>query len=534
VSGCAVRALPFCIVLAAIGRIDASEPKGLEFEVTFDTAIRSEPFTGRVIFFLCDESRPGPPRVRWVFCTDPAFSVDVKGWRPEEPLRVRKPQGAPCDLQDLPAAKYKVQAVMQTNTSLPHGGDTPGNLYSSYRRVWMDPAEGGTVRLRVDRKVPRDCRVPEVKHAELVELRSDLLSKFHGRDVFMHAIVWLPEEYNADPDRRFPAIYVVPGFGGDHFQAIQLAARLGRSKVPFVRIGLDPTLPYGHHVFADSDNNGPCGRALVEELIPHLEKRYRLIAEARGRFVTGHSSGGWSSLWLQVSQPDVFGGTWSTSPDPVDFHDFLGIDLYDRETNFLFDSAGKPRPTMRNGDEILLTCPGEIRMEDVIGPGGQFGAFDAVFSPRGADGLPRPVCHHKTGKINRRVVRAWRRYDIRDKIEREWETLRPKLAGKITIIMGQDDSFYLEGAARLLRRSLKDLGSDARIIVVPGRDHFSIMQAWQYRKMIQEMDEKFLSSETDKPSERRAATAPAPAMIGDTVRPWSSAGSTKSRMLPAA
>src|SRR5690606_17141957 len=118
--------------------------------------------------------------------------------------------------------------------------------------------------------------------------------------------------------KRYPAIYIIPGFGGDHFQSLEFAAMLGKTETPFIRIGLDPTLPYGHHVFADSENNGPCGRALVEELIPHLEKKFRMIAEPRARFLTGHSSGGWSSLWLQITYPEYFNGVWAGSPDPVD------------------------------------------------------------------------------------------------------------------------------------------------------------------------------------------------------------------------
>ncbi len=481
-----------------VGATRAQEAGSIEFELAFDEDVRSEPFTGRVIIYLCNDRQPGEPRQRWVFCSDPAFSVDVQDWRPETPLRVRKPRGAPYDLKDLPPAKYKVQAVMQVNTNMPHGGTAPGNIYSKYRRKRLDPEAGGRVKLRLDRIVPDDKRRPGQEGASVAEMRSKLLSKFHGRDVSMRAVVWPPKEYESDRERHFPAIYVVPGFGGDHFQAIELAEWLGESTVPFVRIGLDPTLPYGHHVFADSDNNGPCGQALVEEFIPYLERHYRLIAEPRGRFVTGHSSGGWSSLWLQVSYPDVFGGTWSTSPDPVDFHDFLGTNLYRAGTNFLFDNRGKPRPTMRHGDEILLTCPDEIRMEDVIGPGGQFGAFEAVFSPRGSDGRPRQVCNHETGEIDPEVVKSWRRYDIRDKLEREWDTIGPKLAGKITVIMGCEDSFYLEGAARRLKRALRRVGSDARIVMVPGCDHFSIIRAKPYRRMIREMSAKFTLSETSQ------------------------------------
>jgi len=500
------RTILVFILAAAATRAEDARP--LQFELTFDKAVRSEPFTGRVLIFLCDDNRPGSPRDRWVFSSEPAFSVDVEDWRPEEPLRVRDPRGAPYDLEGLPPAKYKVQAVMHVNADMPHGGAAPGNIYSKYRRKRLDPAAGGLVRLRLGRVVPRDERRPRQKNACVVEMRSELLSKFHGRDVLMKAVVWPPEEYESDQEQLFPAIYVVPGFGGDHFQAIELAECLGESSVPFVRIGLDPTLPYGHHVFADSDNNGPCGRALVEEFIPYLEERYRLLREPRGRFVTGHSSGGWSSLWLQVSHPDFFGGTWSTSPDPVDFHDFLGVNLYKSGANLLLDRSGRPRPTMRHRDDVLLTSPDEIRMEDVIGPGGQFGAFDAVFSQRGPDRRPRPVCDHKTGLVDPEVVEAWRRYDIRDKVEREWNKIGPKLAGKITVIMGCEDSFYLEGAARRLKRALRRLGSDARIIMVPDQNHFSIMRAAPYRRMIKEMEARFRSTEVsleEGPRPRRQA-----------------------------
>ena len=84
---------------------------------------------------------------------------------------------------------------------------------------------------------------------------------------------------------------------------------------------LNAQFPLGHHEFADSVNNGPWGKALTTEFIPQLEAKYGAAATPAGRFLTGHSSGGWSSLWLQVNYPEFFGGVWSTAPDPVDFRD---------------------------------------------------------------------------------------------------------------------------------------------------------------------------------------------------------------------
>jgi hypothetical protein len=269
---------------------------------------------------------------------------------------------------------------------------------------------------------------------------------------------------------------------------------LGASEVPFVRIGLDPTTAWGHHVFADSEINGPCGRALVEEFIPHLEKEFRLLGEPRGRYLTGHSSGGWSSLWLQICWPDFFGGAWATAPDPVDFHSFCGIDIYAAEDNAYLDPSGRPRPIMRSDGRVVRYLQDFVRMEETLGPGGQLSSFEAVFGPRAGDGSPTQLFDRSTGKINHEVIDAWRRYDMQAKIEREWRALGPKLSGKLTIIVGEDDNFHLEQAVGRLKATLEKLRSDARVIIVPEKDHFTLLLSGPLRGMVQEMSEKFQGS----------------------------------------
>src|SRR5690606_22438342 len=107
--------------------------------------------------------------------------------------------------------------------------------------------------------------------------------------------------YDDDPDARFPAVYVIPGFSGRHDSAFRfMDGRRGRKwregEWPYraFRVVLDPDVPLGHSVFANSDNNGPVGDALVRELIPEIERRFRAIPEPAARAVTGVSSGGWS------------------------------------------------------------------------------------------------------------------------------------------------------------------------------------------------------------------------------------------------
>jgi S-formylglutathione hydrolase FrmB len=261
--------------------------------------------------------------------------------------------------------------------------------------------------------------------------------------------------------------------------------------VEMIWVVLDPNCRLGHHVFADSANNGPVGQALTQELIPYIEKNFRAVGKPSGRFVTGHSSGGWSSLWLQVTYPDFFNGTWSTAPDPVDFRDFQRIDLYAPGANMFTGPDGKQRPLARSGARVLQYYKPFSDMEEVAGHGGQLGSFEAVFSPKGADGKPRRLWDRKTGAVDPEVAKEWQKYDIRLVLERNWKELGPKLQGKIHVYMGGEDTFYLDGAARLLAASLKQLGSDAVVEVVPGRDHFTLMDQAMRRRIAQEMAERF-------------------------------------------
>ena len=211
------------------------------------------------------------------------------------------------------------------------------------------------------------------------------------------------------------------------------------------------------------------------------------IPRASARLLNGHSSGGWSSLWLQVTYPETFGGTWSTSPDPVDFRDFQQIDLYARGENMFRDRDGKRRPIARRGVRPVLFFDDFSRMEDVLGNGGQLRSFEAVFSPLGPDGFPRRLWDRGGGAIDPEVARAWEAYDVRLVLERNWPVLGPKLAGKLHVITGALDTFYLEGAVRLLKESLTALKSDAVVEIIPGKDHSSILDAELTARLDREM-----------------------------------------------
>jgi S-formylglutathione hydrolase FrmB len=462
----------------------------LAFEVTVAPTLLSEPIKGRLYVFLGADGSGIEPRLGpdW-FRPTPFFAVDVTSWKPGEPLRIgSKSDGYPGPLNELEPARYAIQAVVRINPDTHKIGDGEGNAYGPVAQARLDPKQGNTVALAVNSLVPAKP-FQSTERIKLVELTSPKLSAFHHRAIKHRAAVILPKDMpNADLKTKLPTLYIIPGFGGDRFMAPEIAtdprAAYGTD---FIRVLLDPDCGTGHHVFADSATNGPRGTALVEEFIPHIEGIFPALADPRARLLNGHSSGGWSSLWLQVTYPDFFGGTWSTSPDPVDFRDFQRINLYAAGENMFRDGTGKRRPIARIGIMPVLYYDRFSRMDDVVGWGGQLGSFDAVFSPLGRDGRPRKLWERATGAIDPEVAKAWEAYDIRLVLERNWAVLGPKLKGKLHVIIGGTDTFYLEGAVKLLKESLAKLGSDAVVEIVPNRDHSGLIDERLTERLDREM-----------------------------------------------
>ena len=479
------RSLVVFALLVLAHHAPAAEPKPLEFKLTFDKAALDKPFTGRVYVTIRPTPVSPPVGLNWVK-PEPGLAKDVKGWKPGEPLVIdAKAIAYPAPLADLKPGDYHVCAVMDRDLGGVDFLSSPGNVYSKALAVKLDPKASGTIELKLD-QVAKPREFKETGSVKLVDIESKLLTQFHGSPMRMRAGVVLPPSFGKEPNRKYPVVYEVTGFGGNHFGAGGAAAReawaVGDTEM--IWVVLDANCRLGHHVFADSANNGPVGTALVEELIPHIEKVYR---GSGVRFTTGHSSGGWSSLWLQVAYPDTFSGCWSTAPDPVDFRDFQMIDIYTKDANAFTDASGNLRPLLRRDGKPILFFQQFSDMEEFMSRGGQLGSFDAVFSPRGADGKPKRLWDRKTGAIDPAVAKEWEKYDIRLVLERNWKTLGPKLAGKIHVFMGEEDTFYLDGATRLLKESLAALKSDAVVELFPKRHHGNLVDAALRKRMNAEM-----------------------------------------------
>ena len=377
----------------------------------------------------------------------------------------------PQSFSSLPPGRYAVQAVLDRGAPYNYAGRGPGDLVSEVAEVDL-PAQGPAAVLHLGAPLPPagDPWTPPpnataeqgaqmaAARADITELAftSPVLSRFWGRPTSIRGWIVTPPGYRAGRD-RYPVVYWTHGFGGTHANILRpaVAAHAGMASgrlPPMIWVFLDEDLPTGTHEFADSVNNGPWGAALTTELIPELERTWRMDARPSGRFLTGHSSGGWATLWLQVRYPKVFGGSWPTSPDPSDFHDFTGVDLYAPNADVYRRPDATPYPLIRDHGRVLATLEDFSRLEEVIGPiGGQQSSFDWVFSPRGPDGRPMKMFDRSTGIVDPQVLAYWREhYDIGHIVARDWPTLRPDLDGKVHLTVGTADTFYLDGAAHRL------------------------------------------------------------------------------------
>lgn len=457
----------------------ADEPSPREVRVRVAPELEAPAGPGRLYLFLgapgTAEPRFGP---NW-FNPEPFFGINLPGPPVGEPATIDdRADGFPSPLGQLPAAKYRAQAVWDRKLQSANLNWEPGNLVSEVVDWDCTASEVPPLELVLGRAIAAP-RFPARDGWRELTLVSERLSAFHGREVAIRAAAVLPDKL--EPGRRYGTLYVIGGFGAGHHQVgrYRLAAGpQGADEEPLVRVFLSGDCPWGHHVFADSATNGPWATALVREFLPWVERELPLVPGPAARFVTGHSSGGWAALWLLLNHPGEFAGCWALAPDVVDFHDYQQIDLYaEPPQNMYRDGAGQRRPIARIDGQPRLWYDDFTRMDDVLAQGGQLRSFEAVFSPRGADGLPRRMYDRATGQVDPEVVDAWRAYDLAQLLRQRWPELAGLLTGKLRVTAGGEDTFYLEGAVRRLTELLRELGSDARVEVLPGASHSSFLTA---------------------------------------------------------
>jgi len=299
--------------------------------------------------------------------------------------------------------------------------------------------------------------------------------------MYLGAVVLLPKGYDAYPDRSYPVNYIqghfsqrTPyGFVDPDSETDSQRAGSGTAFSDFwlsddcprmLAVTFQHPCPYYDDSYAvNSPNVGPFGDAIMQELIPHIEETFRVIREPYARVLSGGSTGGWIALALQVFYPDFFGGTYSLCPDPVDFRYFQCIDIYQDRNAYFKDFGWRQIPTASDRDTFgitQLTSEQRNRYENVLGTRGRSGEqidiFEAAYGPIGDDGYVKPLFDPRSGEIDPEVAEYWREhFDLRYILERDWETIGPKLEGKIHIYTGDMDTHYLNNAVVLMERFLE-------------------------------------------------------------------------------
>jgi len=500
-----MRAAPACL-MAALALLCAWAPAfpaagAVRFEVSFPAEVESGEITGRLLVVISPhaglEPRLGLRRTNPVgYRPDLAVAFlgrDVEGLRPGRTVVVDADADSyPVDLDELPAGDYHVQAVLVRYT-LARRSDghriwvpitdravnphlMPGNLYSAPVEIRIDRTAERTVRLSLTEVIPPLPEPEDTQWLRHVRIRSEILSRFWGVPMYLRAHVLVPRGFDENPQARYPAIYLF-GHGQAPFffnpdpashEASLQAVRAANLETGYefyqswisddfprmVAITFEMPSPYFIESYAvNSANNGPYGDAITRELIPYLEREFRLIPERHARVVEGNSTGGWEALAMQLHYPDVFGGAWVLNPDPIDFRHYGLVNIYEDENMFrmpLPPFMSTERPLRRTVEgQTLFTVRQMARFEAALGSrcrsGAQLGIWQATHGPVGPDGYPVPLFDPKTGVIDKRVVEFMREngYDLSEYARRNWETLGPKLAGRLTFITGEMDDFHL-------------------------------------------------------------------------------------------
>jgi hypothetical protein len=477
--------------LAASAASQAAETTALKFDVSIKPGLVSTAQTGRLFVILATNQKQEPRIALGSTDTNAPFVIarDVEGLAPGATATLDQS----CltfpitNLAELPAGDYFAQALLDSNRDL-RSPRSPGNLYGEVRKIHLDPARGEVVKLELTRQIPAEETPKETELVKFVKLESPLLTKFHGRPMYLRAGVILPRDYGREPGRKYPLWVRIGGFNTRHTSAAAMMG--GRSEFRrtwladgtprFIMLLLDGAGPYGDSYQVNSANNGPYGDATTQELIPFIENKFRVIGKPEARVLSGVSTGGWVSLALQVFYPDFFNGTWTSCPDGVDFRAFELVNIYD-DDNAYVNRFGLERPSERtlNGD-VRLTMRREVGIENVLGSGGnwamsggQWGAWNAVYGPRGADGRPVPLWDPRTGKIDHAVAEQWKPYDLRLFLQDNWKTLGSKLQGKLHISVGEADNYFLNNGVHLLDEFLSkaDPPYRGRIVYGPGKGH---------------------------------------------------------------
>ncbi|MEY2835029.1 MAG: hypothetical protein RLZZ557_691 [Bacteroidota bacterium] len=479
--------------------------------------LSDKPLDGRLLLMLSTQPGTEP---RFLIADDTqtqqVFGMDVEGWMPGTSKTIdARAFGYPIEsLKQIKDGSYQVQALLHIyetfkrkdgyTVKLPmdrgegqHWNIAPGNLYSVPAAIKFSGGKANLQSLQLTQVIPPVKQPEDSKYVKHIRIQSARLTEFWGRPMYLGAHVLLPEGWDRHPNVKYPlAIYhghFPDDFGGwrttppdeqlvpdtvKRFKLIGYNKIVQQEAYDFYRMWTGPGFPrviaveiqhanpfYDDSYAVNSENIGPYGDAITYELIPEIEKQFRGIGQGWARFMYGGSTGGWEALAAQVFYPDEYNGSYAACPDPIDFNHYMTVNIY-KDKNAYFEE-GPFRKTYRPGHRDYLGHVNamirdmnhrELALGTKSRSGDQWDIWDAVYSPVGKDGYPKPVFNKLTGTIDKEVAAYWKEhFDLTHIIKRDWYKLGDKLKGKIHLYVGDMDNFYLNNAVYTAEDMLKGL-----------------------------------------------------------------------------
>ena len=505
-----------CVLIASCEiSVESSTPKSPSFSVQIDARLTEQAQDGRLLLLLATHDEEEPRfLVNNSADTQLVFGLNVENWQGGNAVVFDSDaKGFPlASLAEVPPGTYYVQALLNRykDFSLSNGkvvslppdrgegqqwNRKPGNFYSTPVQIEVGESRTEAFALNLDQVVPDIVPPEDTKYIKHIRMRSELLTKFWGEDIYLGAHVLLPHGFDEHPDARYPLMifhgHFPSDFGGfrteppdanlepdysERFdvhgyniiqqqEAYDLYQTWISEDFPrFIVIEIQHPTPYYDDSYAvNSASQGPYGDALTYELIPFIEEQFRGLGEGWARFTYGGSTGGWEAMAVQVFYPDEYNGAFIACPDPIDFRAYMTINIYEDVNAYWYDSQFQklPRPGHRDYlGHVHASQQDYNRLEVVLGDKGrsgqQYDIWEATYSPMADDGYPQRLWDRETGKIDHDVAQYWKEnFDLRYILQRDWPTLGPKLEGKLYIYTGDMDNYYLNNAVYLTEEFLE-------------------------------------------------------------------------------
>ena len=484
-------------------------------EVTYNNKLSNESFDGRLLVMISKDGSK-EPRFQINDTEDTGILVgkNVENWKSGNVEGFNsKTLAYPIEnLGELDNGEYYIQALLHKyetfnlsngkTVKLPmdqgegqHWNTSPKNIYS--KPIKINFKKNTTVKIEITEEIPPIEPEKDTDYIKHVKIKSELLSKFWGRPMYLQANVLIPKDFKKESKTRYPLMVFhghfpksIGGFrtspptapkkdtiynsrfgitGYKYIQekeAYDFYKKWTSKNFPrFLVIEIQHQNPYYDDSYAvNSANIGPYGDAITYELIPHVEKMFNGVGKGWGRFLYGGSTGGWEALAVQVFYPKEYNGCFAACPDPIDFRAYTVVDIYNDENAYYKEGSFKKilRPGIRDGKGHIKTQLIDMnRREYILGDnsrsGDQWDIWQAVYSPSDENGYPKPIWDKLSGEIDHDVAKYWmENYDLRYIMERDWDKIGNDLKGKINIYCGDMDNYYLNNAVVLTEDFLEN------------------------------------------------------------------------------